>query len=664
MVAWAWWGGSATARLLRRSFAALDPVVVLEVAAALVVVGIGASLVDRAVRRRIAARAGSMLGGLRAALLRVPPVVALAAIVSLAALFRVVLGAAYHLPSVLGDELVYSGLAKGWALRGQPFLRGSFEVGYSTLYPLFLAPTFRLAADGAEALAVVKVMNALAMALAAVPAYLLARRVLPRGWGLGVAALSVAVPWTAYSALTLTESLFYPVFVAYAAVLAWTLERPVWHRQAAMLAMLAVLVGIRTQGLAVALGTVVAILLYGALGGGGATILRRFLPTLAVFAAFLAVGVAAKAAGIALPTGTYGAVFDSLSRFGGMLKWGAWSIASFELSLGVVALAAFPLALRTMLRATARPPERSTGTVALTLSLSLLASVALLSAGPYGLGRLHERSLFYAAPLLLTCLAYWLWRGLERPRWLSLGSALAMLALAAALPRDVVFDTNPVDLPSSAFFRALDAQVPGVHFRFWAVAIAAAGAGTFLLAKRPLFPIVTVVLAFAAVTARVDYADTLSDGQARGLSWVDHSLPAGASATLVHLGLAYSIEPCASAAHREQHELVVWTEWFNTRIEAVKYLYQPNQLDHLASHELTVGTGGLILDSGRPFEPDYVVIDSRQRITGIPLTRFELATVFGPFRDGASLTLWRVDPPLRLYALPQPYPPRADGRDC
>src|SRR2546427_7652226 len=127
-------------------------------------------------------------------------------------------------------------------------------------------------------------MDAIAIASTAVPAYLLARRVVPKGWALGVAALSVMVPWTAYSALTLTESLFYPVFVAYAAVLAWTLERPEWRRQAAMVASLAVLVGVRTQALSIALGTVVAILLYGALEAGVVRVLRRFLPTLALFA--------------------------------------------------------------------------------------------------------------------------------------------------------------------------------------------------------------------------------------------------------------------------------------------------------------------------------------------------------------------------------------------
>ena len=85
-------------------------------------------------------------------------------------------------------------------------------------------------------------------------------------------------------------------------------------------------------------------------------------------------------------------------------------------------------------------------------------------------------------------------------------------------------------------------------FRVWAILIAAVGAGTFLVAKRPLFPILTVVLAFAAVTSQADYTDTLTGAQANALAWVDRARPAGSSPTLVYLGVPYSAAPCAAIA--------------------------------------------------------------------------------------------------------------------
>ena len=659
-LAWAWWGTSPTRDLARRVFAVLDPTIVLGLAGAALVIGLGSLLL---------ARAGVGRTGLprppRLPRPSVPPAVALAAIVAVAAVFRVALGATHHLPIVLGDELIYSGLAKGWALHGRPLLRGSVEGGYSMLYPLFLAPAFGLAADGARGLAAAKALNAVAMASAAMPAYLLARRAVPPGWSLGVALLSVAVPWTAYSALTLTESLFYPVFLAYAVVLAVTLQRGSWPEQAALLATLAVLVGIRTQGLAAGVGTVGAIVLYGAFTGEVARTLRRFAPTLTAFFALAAVGIGASVAGVALPTSTYDPLFGSLGRIGGMLEWGAWSLGSFELALGVVPLVAFPVAVRGMLRAGGHAGARSAAVVAVSLGAAVFGSVVLLSASPYGLDRLHERSLFFVTPLLLVCFAHWLWRGLERPRALSLACAVGAVALAALLPRDLVFGSFDVDAPSTLFFRELEAQVPGVPLRAWTIGIAAVGAGTFLLARRPLFPVVAVALAFAAVTARVDYGDSLTAAQARSLSWVDEALPAGEGATLVNLGVVYSTEPCASAAWHEQQRLVLWTEYLNTRVDAVAWLYQPNHFDGLASRQLTVGAGGLVLVDGRPFAPRYVVIDTRQRVTGVSVARFDLATIrHHDLGNGASLTLWRVDPPLRLYPLPQPLPPRGDRRGC
>ena len=587
--------------------------------------------------------------------------VLLGAIVVLAALFRTALGDALQVPTVLGDELIYEGLAKGWALHGEPILRGSLSVGNSVFYPLLLAPAFRLAADGAQALAVAKVINATAMALTTVPAYLFARRVLPRGWALGVAALSVMVPWTVYAALIMTEPLFYPVFVAFAAVLVWTLERPTALRQAVMLGSLAFLIGVRAQGLTVALGALVAILLRGAVDEGGVRVfLRRFLPTLVVFGA-AAVGLAAASrVGVAVPTSSYNVVFHSLGQVGAIFKWAVWNLALFEFPLGVVALAALPVALGGMLRRGAPPLVRSSAAVTIGLGLSLLGSVALLSASPYGLHRLHERNLFYITPLLLTCVAYWLWRGMERPFWLSTASAAGCVALAWVLPQKLIETANNVDVPSAFFLLALNARIPSVSLRAWLILLAALGAGTFLIAKRPVFPIFTVVLAFAAVTAGVNYTDTLNSDQVHALAWVDHALPAGASANLVYLGGRY--QACNPTAG-EQEGLTVWTEWFNTHVTGVDYVETADPADGLPPPtKLVVGRGGVVLRSGKPFAPVYAIVDSRQPIVGKRLGRFDYSRLAPSERGAAALTLWRVEPPLRFKLLPRAAPGGVRGR--
>mgnify|MGYP000864625463 CR=1 FL=1 len=190
------------------------------------------------------------------------------------------------------------------------------------------------------------------------------------------------------------------------------------------------------------------------------------------------------------------------------------------------------------------------------------------------------------------------------------------------------------------------------------------GVVAFLLARRAIFVVLSVVLSFAAVAAHADYRDTLTRAQARAVAWVDPLLPDGATATLVYLGVPYSSEACAASAAAAQQDLTIWTEAFSTRVRLVRNVYQPNPRDGLGSPTLNVGDGGVILDGERPYRPAYVVIDSRQPLVGTRVGRFDLDSIGSDVGNGASLTLWRVDPPLRFYPRADPLPPRGDGSGC
>lgn len=637
--------------LLRSALEALGPIAVLSAGGVALAVGIGLRVAPTRWRRGLP-RGLDPLRRMNKRRLPYSTAYWLGAIVLLAGLFRAFLGDALHVPVVLGDELIYEGLAKGWAAQGEPVLRGSRDLADSVFYPLFVAPPFHFAADGASALVAAKVMNATAMAVTALPAYLFARRALPRGWALGVAALTVIVPWTMYAALIMTESLFYPVFVAYAVVLVWTLDRPTILRQAGLVGTLAVLVGVRAQGLSVALGTVVAIVLAGAVDERGLiAALRRFLPTLVVFAAGAATAIGASHAGVAVPTSSYNVLFHSVGAVGRILEWAVWTLGIYELPLGIVALAALPVALAGMLRRDGTPAVRSAAAATIGLGASLLASVALLSASPYGLNHLHERNLFYVTPLVLTCVAHWLRRGMERPLLLSMASAAACVALAWLLPQRLIHFSNNVDVPTASFLLALEARVPSVHLRLWLMLFAVVGAGTFLIARKPVFPIFAVILAFTAVTASVDIRDNLTSSQLRQLAWVDHALPSGATANLVYLGGRF--QNCNANAGA-QSGLTVWTEWFNARVTTVDYVGGANPADGLPPPtRLTIRRSGKIFRGGKPFSPDYVVLDSRQSIVGKRLDHADLSRITGAEdqRPPASLTLWRVTSPLRFKLL-------------
>jgi hypothetical protein len=607
------------------------------------------------------ASVGPFYSRVQAVVARVPTAVGVSAIVSLAAGFRILLVAPKTIPTVLDDELIYTGLAKGFALHWEPLFRGRVVVGESLLYPLFASFAYRFAADGASAFAALKVMNATAMALAAIPAYLLARRVVSRGWGLAVAALTVAAPWTEYAALTMTESLFYPLFVVFVLVFVLMVERPTIARQLLTIAMLAILTAVRPQALVLA-GSVVAVVVTDALMSAAPRVaIVRYRPTFGVFALVGVIAAGGSVAHVPLPTSAYHTLFTIAYNPVTVVKWGLWNLGGFELALGFVAFSAFPVALVWLLGRRASSSERAFGLAALAVFAGILLSVALLSASPYGFGILHERNFFYVTPILLVCAAHWASRGFRGSVWVTALAGLGSIGLVALVPRRLFEATNGVDSPTAAFFRDLRDHLPGVSMRVWPWAVAVLGLCAFFLVRRSVALLVSVVLAFAILTAETQYGGPLSPQQDRALAWVDRALPHGAEAALV--SLAVPTDPsaaCAEAAGLEQQQLLVWTEFFNTRVGNVVDLGQPAT----ASSRFHVGAGGVVLDAERPLHERYVVIDSRQPLIGARLVRFDLDKLGSPNQNGASLSLWRADDPVRLARAPTPVPARADGRNC
>ena len=594
---------------------------------------------------------------------RVPVVALLGLIVVAASTFRLLLVRAATAPSVLGDELVYSGLAKGFALDRLPLFRGELDLAHSLLYPLLVSPGYVFTDDGARAFETTKAINAIVVTSVAVPAYLLARRVAGPGLALGVAALAAFEPWTAYASLTMTESLFLPAFTTFVFLLSRMLERPAIGRQLAVLAALVLLIGIRPQAFALVTALVVAIGMEGVRAPPLARMLRAYAFLLVALGAGAVATALALAAGVSTPGAGVADVIESLFDPVGLVKWSLWNVAVYELALGVVALAVFPLALHRLLLS---PDERTraTGTALLTSALAVLVSVAAVSASPSGLDILHERYLFYLTPLVLVGLAYWLQMDLVMPRRVAWIAAIGAVALAASLPSRQIARANMVDSPTAAWVQTLQQSMTGVPTKVLVVGLAAVGALVLVCFRRPVVPILAVALPFAALVCWLDFSAPISVEQDRRLAWVDRALPRDGRASLVHLGYSRPDQPCGAEADWEQQGFVVWTEFFNTRVDRVFHVGQQVERDNLSSPSLTIGAGGIVLDGGRPFAPKYAVLDSRQPVVGTRLAQLDLSSLGTQYQAGASLALWKVEPPLRFLVHAQPLPPRADGGEC
>src|SRR4051794_14818920 len=116
---------------------------------------------------------------------------------------------------VMTDELLYERLALSIARTHSPLPRLHTEVfsNINQLYPLIIAPVFRHGAI-LHGFHQAHTLNAFVMSSAAIPAYLLARRLTENPFlPFVVAAATVTVPWITLSSFLLTEVAAYPAFV-------------------------------------------------------------------------------------------------------------------------------------------------------------------------------------------------------------------------------------------------------------------------------------------------------------------------------------------------------------------------------------------------------------------------------------------------------------------
>src|SRR4029079_17293546 len=134
-------------------------------------------------------------------------------------------------PGVMVDGRIYSELAKSFAETGSFLIRETHQGAYGVVYPLLIAPAYRVFGFVPDAYAAAKTIGSVLMSLTAIPVYFLARRLVTPLLSLIAAALAVAVPSMMYTGTLMTETVFYPIFVCVALALVLMLERPTMWRQ-------------------------------------------------------------------------------------------------------------------------------------------------------------------------------------------------------------------------------------------------------------------------------------------------------------------------------------------------------------------------------------------------------------------------------------------------
>ena len=567
---------------------------------------------------------------------RVPVWAWLAAIVVGSATFRAVLGHGIVAPFIMVDEVIWSEVARGLADAGEPLLRDEPDPGYSILYPLLISPAYALFESLPDAYAAVKTLNAVVMSLAAIPAFLLAQRVVKEGLALLAALLAVALPSLAYTGTVMTENLFYPLFLFVVLGLVLVLESPTAPRIVLLFALLGLAFATRVQAVALLPAFALAPLLLAVFRrrGVGSTISRfRWLyGGLALLALAALVVQLAPERSLGDLLGAYSPVGESGYDLGEALRYLVWHAA--ELSLYVLVI---PLAATVVLVGRARSLDRPLQAfLAATLALTAcLVPVVALFAARFS-DRIEERNLFYVAPLLLILLLAWLERGAVRPRVLAPVAAIGSALVVLLIPFDRFLTTSAItDTLMLLPFWSLQDRIGAGWIAPAAVLVALALAGAFLLVPRRYALVLPfLVLALWAVSLRPIWWGThgferfaqgsLFQGiQAAERDWIDRALPDGEAGFLW--------------TGRTDRLTVNQNEFFNRSVGRIYYLDSPTP-GGLPEHRVSIDpkTGRVTYDAGALPPVKYLLADSSFEPDGTPVASDK----------GWGVTLWRVNPPL------------------
>ncbi|HEY7398958.1 MAG TPA: glycosyltransferase family 39 protein [Gaiellaceae bacterium] len=571
---------------------------------------------------------------MRARAVAIPVWAWLVAIVGCSAIARILLTRQLVAPWIMVDELVYSELAKSFAATGHFEIRGVPTSGYGFVYPMLIAPAWRLFGPVPHAYAVAKGINAVVVSLTAIPGYLLARKLVGSGLALVAALLCVLVPSMLYAGTLMTENAFYPLFVLVCWLLVETLERPSVRRQLVLLALVVVAYLTRSQAVALLPAIALGPLVLGLIERNVRAQLRSFAATYAVFGAGALVVLAATVARGRSPLsllGAYQAATSTGYSITGVAHYLLWHVEELDLYLGVLPFAALLvlwLAPRSLTHA-----GRAFVAASLPVTVFVLVEVAAFASRQSF--RVEERNMFYVAPFALTALVS-VGSFSNVRRRVFVAAAIAAAILPAFFPFTRFIDTPAVSdtIALLPWWWLTDHPFWLNQVRDFAFVFAVAAGLLFVLLPRRHLPwlAVPVAAAFVVTTAaaqngrhgiRIASVGSLWAGiRVVHRDWVDRQVGRGADVSFLWDG---RLEPHA-----------VWmNEFFSRSVRSVYDLGGPVPGGLPETHVQPRADGTLVDDTGHVITARYALTSDGTDLVGKVIGRdpkigLNLVRVNGP----------------------------------
>lgn len=525
------------------------------------------------------------------------------------------------------DEYIYSQLASSIA-HGKLTIRGAPAHFPALLEPILAAPFWRLG-DPMLAYRLTLLMHGVAISLAAIPVYLLARRLRATRWQCAtVAGLTVVAPTMTWSAYVTADAIAYPLVLGAVAVGVSALENPRARSQLAFLAFAGLATFARVQYVVLPVAFLLAVLVMER--GHVVRAARRYAVTVSTIAL-------PAVAGLAIGLNRILGYYDSLLAFHisplGLLQWIALDSMLIAFATGFALAPCAVSGLLAGLRSTARPVERAFS--ALTITFGALVLVETAAYATNGSPRFQER--YLVALMGLVPIAFLVGiRALPRGKWLAVGLSAVLFVCIARIPLtgySAVSGKQDSPFLSAVFYveRLVGTGTGGLLVSIAGAVLLAVSAATMLRPRIMLsLPLVLAAgaLTFASVGAAIDDLNSASNARATyfdgSLQWVDD-----AKLGPVDMLLGPGSFPPAMLEH------LFW----NRSLVDVLNLPGSNVVDDFGHRNARIAADGQILVNGTPVRRPLLVDAYYSALT------FQGAHVL---RRTPTAALWDTAGPARL----------------
>jgi hypothetical protein len=574
--------------------------------------------------------------------------VALGALVVASTLVRFALSRGVDAPWIAPDEHLY-GLVGRSLVHGDGFtVVGESVPYYSLFYPLFVGLT-AAAADIATGLTLTQFAQALAMSATAIPVFVWARPLAGARLALFAASLTVLIPGLAYSALLMSEALYYPVAVLAVWAIAACLRQPTLVRQLVLVAAVGAALLTRLQAVGL-IAAIVGALVVLALAERSFAPFRRLLPTLVAFGA---VGVLWLAGRLALgegdTLGAYGTLTEAQKySVSDLLSSIAWQTGAVVLLTVGVPLVALGILGWEMLRG--REPDP--GVRALVATALAYFVVTVVEVGVFAsrfIEHVTERQLLSVAPPAFIAFAVWLGRGMPRPQPVTSAITIAVAASALLLPVErITTRAAAADALSTVPLEYLRREVSQLTFETLYAVGAAAVLLFAVLAPRRAAPVVAGIVVVALATGSL-----IASHEMRARSQFDReTLFADAAVDWLDASGAHDI---AFLDTGDRIWPTVWHHMFwNRSIASVVRLRSADSPGVVHQQVVTIRDDGVLVDAeGGTVGAAQVVAPTNALVAGEPLA------AMGPSSE-PGMTLWSVEQPVRLVQRVRGLQPNGD----